>query len=257
MTETRTGESHAGAFVSTKGIKEWRRFQETQSSKYASRTGPMVTEDEANKTGWRITVKSAETMPGASDRSFYQMKFGLTLFDNESKTFFGKTAISDSYSPISQNSKLTANMNKSFYFWSQMDVKKCFLVFEIIKVKGESLEESMGWASISLDIVAKATEEQACDVIAGSPRILLFGGPTTAKPSKTCTMIYKIERTFDRFANDCHELVPEFCFVDSRDLIPGCRRFDMAGREVTTVAKYITPIEHPRLAPKRLLQVCL
>jgi hypothetical protein len=247
-----------GIFRASKTVQNWKRFQETQSSRWFPRREGGKTEVLKEALGWQLDLSSVENIPVLVQGCQYKLNF--TFFDLETKTFFGNTLGSESTPPSFHEGSWKCSLNnKSIHFWSQFSLDKSVLVTELIKVQldkygVECLEESVGWVPVPLNILSGEQRERnqgrvfQVPLLEGTPRILSFSGVTQGKPLGDCKILFSIKHS-QEFLNTCSRLIPDSCIVDSKETIPGCVRFDANGRETFLPFDFITPLDPPQASP--------
>ena len=250
--------TQAVEFCASRTVEDWRRYQRKQNSKYFPRKDGNEASSSRAERGWELSVASISGIPVAVEGKGLKLYF--TPFDLESKSFFGNTLESESFQPLHEQGSWKCNANKLVHFWSGRDQSKTVIVMELVKVHVsgkdgvETLQESIGWVPIPLNVLdgAAAEENQGklfeIPLLEGTPRVLLFSGASKGKPLGECKTIFSVRHS-EGFLGACGRLVLDSCLVDEREVIPGCTRFDARGLETFKVFAATTPLDAPQATP--------
>lgn len=247
-------ESHR-VFRSSLTARDWINFQKRQNSKYFPRKNCEILGGEV---GWNLSLSSINAIPSVLLGSKFKLHF--TFFDLETKEFFGNTLASEAYLPSHEDGSWTCKVNTTIHFWSKFDLTKTAVVVELVKIlvddkSGvEVFEESVGWVPIPLNLLSGEQSETnqgklfQIPLLEGTPRLLLFSAIERGKTLGSCQTVFSLKHN-DEFARACSRLVPDSCMVDTREIIPGCSRFNSQGKETLKVFDFTTPLESPLTSP--------
>ncbi|UPQ96962.1 nephrocystin-4 [Chloropicon primus] len=250
-------EEASGVFCASRTVEDWRKFQRKQSSIYFPRkVGNGATSLTQEDKGWELTLATVKNIPSVVEGTCLKLCF--TMFDLEGKAFFGNTLVSERVQPGHEEGSWKCNADKTVHFWSRHNLEKTVVVVELVKVEleksVETLEESIGWVPIPLNVLygteAEANQGKLFEIplLEGTPRVLLFAGTSKGKSLGECKAIFSV-RYNDNFLGACSRLVRDSCIVDSREIIPGCSRFDGKGKETFLVFDGSTPVAAPQKTP--------
>ncbi|GAQ82901.1 hypothetical protein KFL_001280210 [Klebsormidium nitens] len=215
--------------------------------------------------------------PPDNNRSIFECRVGVSLFDETSGAFFGNTCQGVSRPWVAAPPDVrggavsSCRLEQDVFFHTRVVDPKSVLVVELVAVEknihGVVLAEyGLGWSTISLASEARPTppasllpafglaregaEVQLAWVKSGTPRYLMLRDlPHVAPPEQIpgCVLAYDLSR-YDKIA-PAMSLLRENELVTDRELVPGILRVGANGKPTRALKDAFSTIREPVIMP--------
>ncbi|GFR44041.1 hypothetical protein Agub_g5201 [Astrephomene gubernaculifera] len=272
---------HKRGYLEQRPLLQWAEFTGRQKQRYV----PIVPDAHRRilpeTQGYRLRILKVADMPinTTFDGRTFEFQLSVSLYDEAYGTFYGNTCYSmpDTYDRGRAQARNAIDLDMTFdvYYHTTVSDPRCMAVVEVIMlermldgvVKGQY---SLGWALLPLFRVSQGAVSPgaplssgmqldsapgrplAVPLMAGTPRYLLFRNvynedlrPPKVIPNASILFQAEVYPAMEPYI----PLLPEDFLVTYSDVVPGLRRFNVAGLLSTSTKTVISTLASPMLSP--------